>query len=486
MSRSEENVQMQRGDVNQFPHDEILEQSVLGGIMINPGCYLDICTILKEEMFYEKFHAAIYSAIRKLDSEGKGVDLFTVSEKMKEEGSFSGDIMSRLAYLTKQVVTTANIIEYALILKNLYLRREVIKFGFSAQQMAYDKTVSVEEMLQKVDEEMFSLTVDNTRDTISGMIDMVPQAILEIEEASQRKGLSGIECGLYDLDQRTRGLQKSNLVVLAARPAMGKTALLLSMAKNMADNQHPVLIFSLEMSKSELMQRLISNATELPVAKIQNSSKLSKGDWLILQNQLKNLQNIPLFIDDVAYLTVYEMMSKARRMVKEHKIECIFVDYLQLMKAEGKFSNREQEVSTISRSLKQLAKELNIPVIALSQLNRGVEARSGENKRPVLSDLRESGAIEQDADLVFLLHRPEYYDIKTDEMGNSTAGLAELIVAKNRNGSTGTVKLKFEGQLMKFTDYEDEFTVPSRYSNIPSAPQPDFMDIEEDEKEFDD
>jgi len=276
---------------------------------------------------------------------------------------------------------------------------------------------------------------------------------MRIHDASMNGGIAGLECGLASLDGVTGGWRKSHFIVVAARPAMGKTAFLLSMAKNMADKGHPVLIFSLEMSKHDLGERLLSMASEISVSKINGQQgEITQLDKLILQNQSNILAKDPLYIDDASDLTIYEIASKARQMKREQNIECIMIDYLQLMKANSKFNNREQEVSSISRALKQLAKELDIPVIALSQLNRGVEARSGENKKPVLSDLRESGSIEQDADMVLLLHRPEYYGIDVDENGDSTKGRADVIIAKNRSGATRTLKMRFQSEFTKFID----------------------------------
>lgn len=245
---------------------------------------------------------------------------------------------------------------------------------------------------------------------------------------------------------------------------MGKIVFVISMAKNMLDKEIPVGMFSLEMSKEQIVKRLIVNSTNLTANKLK-SGKLNQMDWMVLNHQLGRISNMPFYIDDTANMTIFELCTKARKMVRENGVKCIFIDYLQLMRAEGRtINNREQEISMISRSLKQLAKELNIPVIALSQLNRGVEARTGDSKRPMLADLRESGAIEQDVDMVVLLHRPEYYQIMQDEEGNSTGGMAELIVAKNRNGQTGTVKVNFLGEYMKFQDYEYV------YEETPSSP----------------
>jgi replicative DNA helicase len=276
--------------------------------------------------------------------------------------------------------------------------------------------------------------------------------------ASQKEGISGLRSGFTWLDKITSGWQKSDLIVIAARPAMGKTAFVLSMAKNMAINfDIPIAIFSLEMSNVQLVNRLIVNVTEIPGVKIK-SGQLERYEWEHLDRKINALYDAKIYVDDTPSLSVFELRSKARRLVREHDVKCIFIDYLQLMNASGmNFGSREQEVSTISRALKGLAKELNIPIIALSQLNRSVESRQGyEGKRPQLADLRESGAIEQDADMVCFIHRPEYYKIFEDDKGNSLIGMAEIIVAKHRNGRTGDLRLRFKNELAKFVNLDED------------------------------
>lgn len=449
------------------PHDIKLEEAVLGALLIDTKAYDRVYDLLSPETFYDKTNRLIFTAIEELGKQNEPIDMLTVSEKLKKEGLLEdAGSLNKVVMLTNSVSSSVHARYHAELLREKYIAREMIGFCVETEQDCYNGNVPMKELLQKTEDKLYNLSLDEDRQKVSSMKEMLFDVAKEIEAASQREGLSGIESGFYELDRKTSGWQKSDLIILAARPAMGKTAMLLSMAKNMADANHPVLIFSLEMSKSQLAQRLIVNATELPASKIK-SGKLNNGDWIILNNQMGLLERMPIFIDDSANQTVFEMATKARRMVREKGIECIFIDYLQLMHAEGKtINNREQEVSTISRALKQLAKELNIPVIALSQLNRGVESRVGDNKRPVLSDLRESGAIEQDADMVLMLHRPEYYGILEDEEGNSTIGKAEVIIAKNRNGSTGRIRLGFEGELIKFTNLNE---IPVHQSDFVTA-----------------
>lgn len=443
-------------DYNQIPNDLPLERDILGSILVNPRCMGEIGPVLTENMFYDRFNEAIYRVCRGLDAEGKNIDLFTVAEGLKKnevkekEGK---DVIQYLIFLTEQCVSPANVFEHSMILRSLYKRREMIRIGGEFQSMGYDRGTDLGSILQKAESDLYSISVDDNRQTVSRMDNIMDDVMMRIHDASMNGGIVGLKCGLGSLDNVTGGWRKSHLIVVAARPAMGKTAFLLSMAKNMADEGHPVLIFSLEMSKNDLGERLLSMASEISVSKINGQQgEITILDKMILQNQSDILAKDPLFIDDASDLTIYEIASKARQMKREHNIECIMIDYLQLMKANGKYNTREQEVSSISRALKQLAKELDVPVIALSQLNRGVEARSGENKKPVLSDLRESGSIEQDADMVLLLHRPEYYGIEMDENGDSTKGKAEVIIAKNRSGATRTLKMKFQAEYTKFVD----------------------------------
>ncbi|MDE6927878.1 MAG: replicative DNA helicase, partial [Muribaculaceae bacterium] len=290
---------------------------------------------------------------------------------------------------------------------------------------------------------------------------VVDQALKQIEAAANRSsGLSGLETGFHELDKLTSGWQNSDLIIVAARPAMGKTAFVLSMAKNMAVNYNiPVAIFSLEMSNIQLVNRLISNVCEIEGGKIK-SGNLDSLEWEKLSSRSKQLNGVPLYIDDTASLSVFELRTKARRLVREHNVKIIIIDYLQLMNASGmKFGSREQEVSMISRSVKQLAKELNIPIIALSQLSRAIESR-GDNKRPQLSDLRESGAIEQDADIVCFIHRPEYYiHADTDASGKDIRGLAEFIVAKHRSGKVDDVQMRFRAPFARFENWSSDVNI---------------------------
>ncbi|MDE5725670.1 MAG: replicative DNA helicase, partial [Duncaniella sp.] len=341
---------------------------------------------------------------------------------------------------------------HARIVAQKYLARELIKFASQIEAQAFDESYDVDDLLQEAEGKLFEISQRNVKKDVTQIDPVINAAIEQIQTSANRaSGLSGLESGFHELDKLTSGWQRSDLIIIAARPAMGKTAFVLSMAKNMAVTYNiPVAIFSLEMSNLQLVNRLIQNTCEIEGEKIK-SGQLSQMEWDQLMSRVKNLYSAPLFIDDTASLSIFELRTKARRLVREHNVQFIIIDYLQLMNASGmKFGSREQEVSMISRSLKQLAKELNIPIVALSQLNRSVESRgadSKDGKRPQLSDLRESGAIEQDADIVCFIHRPEYYlRSGVDAAGNDIRGLAEFIVAKHRSGRVAGVKLRVKSR----------------------------------------
>ena len=403
--------------------------------------------------------------------------MITVTEQLKRMGAL--DEVGGAPYiseLTSKVASTAHLEFHARIIAQKYLARELIRFTATIQDKAFDETVDVDDLMQEAEGSLFEISQRNVKKDVTQINPVIKEALTMLEKAAnQEGGMSGLRSGFDGLDKITSGWQNSDLVIIAARPAMGKTAFVLSMAKNMAVNfKIPVALFSLEMSNVQLVNRLIVNVCEIPGEKIK-SGRLEKYEWEQLDFKIKELYDAPIYVDDTPSLSVFELRTKARRLVREHDIKCIIIDYLQLMNASGmNFGSREQEVSTISRSLKGLAKELNIPIIALSQLNRGVEARQGaEGKRPQLADLRESGAIEQDADMVCFIHRPEYYKILEDEKGNSLVGLAEIIIAKHRNGAVGDVRLRFKSEFAKFMNIEDDVELTEVISKMNrEEPQP--------------
>ncbi|WP_299225855.1 replicative DNA helicase [uncultured Psychroserpens sp.] len=440
-----------------------LEEVVLGAMMIDKRGVDEVIDILSSEAFYKEAHKHIFEAIFKLFENSEPVDLLTVSSQLKKDAKLDlvgGDFY--LISLTQRVSSSAHIEFHARIILQKYIQRSLIKISNEIIEEAYDETKDVFDLLDNAEAKLYEVTQGNVKKSTETAQSLVIQAKKKIEEISNKEGLSGIPSGFTKLDRLTSGWQESDLIIVAARPGMGKTALTLSMARNIAVNQNiPVAFFSLEMSSVQLITRLISSETGLSSEKLR-TGKLEKHEWEQLNVKVKTLEKAPLFIDDTPSLSIFDLRAKARRLASQYGIKMIVIDYLQLMTAGGsqKGGNREQEISTISRNLKALAKELSVPVIALSQLSRAVETRGG-SKRPLLSDLRESGAIEQDADIVSFIYRPEYYKIEEwdDDDRSPTEGQAEFIVAKHRNGGLENIRLKFIGHLGKF-DNLDDFDTP--------------------------
>jgi len=441
------------------PQAPELEEAVLGAIMIEKDAYSLISEILKPECFYKVAHQKIFEAITTLVMHQEPVDMHTVTEQLRKNGNIDevgGPYYITL--LTAKVSSAAHLEYHARIITQKFLARELIRISTEIQTKAFDDKSDVDDLMQEAEGMLFEVSQRNLKKDVTQINPVIEEAITRMQAAAEKQGTSGVATGFHSLDKITSGWQKSDLIIMAARPAMGKTAFVLSMAKNMGvDNNIPVAVFSLEMSNVQLVNRLIQNVCELEGEKVKNG-RLDPEEWSKLDRDIKALIDAPIYIDDTPSLSVFELRSKSRRLVKEHKVQCLIIDYLQLMNASGmSFGSREQEVSLISRSLKGLAKELDIPIIALSQLNRGVEGRSGlEGKRPQLSDLRESGSIEQDADMVCFIHRPEYYHLTEDAQGNSLLGIAEIIIAKHRNGAVGDVQLKFKGEYAKFMNRDDK------------------------------
>jgi replicative DNA helicase len=441
-----------------------LEEAVIGALMIEKDAYSQVSEILRPESFYEHRHQLIYAAITDLAVQQKPVDILTVTEQLRKRGELE-DVGGPfyITQLSSKVASSAHIEYHARIIAQKYLARQLITFSSDIETKAFDETLDVDDLMQEAEGKLFEISQRNLKKDYTQINPIIAEAYELLQKAAARTdGLSGLESGFTKLDKMTSGWQNSDLVIIAARPAMGKTAFVLSMARNIAVNfGNPVALFSLEMSNVQLVNRLIVNVCEIPGEKIK-SGQLVAYEWQQLDYKLKDLIDAPLYVDDTPSLSVFELRTKARRLVREHGVKIIIIDYLQLMNASGmSYGSRQEEVSTISRSLKGLAKELNIPIIALSQLNRGVENREGiEGKRPQLSDLRESGAIEQDADMVCFIHRPEYYKIYSDDKGNDLRGMAEIIIAKHRNGATGDVLLRFKAEYAKFQNPDDDMIIP--------------------------
>lgn len=446
-----------------------IERIVLGALMIDKDAFSVVSEILRPETFYESRNQKVYRAIQSLSIEERPVDILTVTEELKRQGTLED--VGGAAYildLSSNVASSAHIEYHAKILAQKFLARQLISFASVIETKAFDDTVDVDELMQEAEGSLFELSQKNMRQDYTQVDPVVKQAVEILQKAAANKGgLTGIPTGYAKLDDYTAGWQKSDLVIIAGRPAMGKTSFALSLAKNIAvDYGKPIAFFSLEMNNVQLVNRLISNVCEIEGKKILNG-QLDDEEWSRLDKNVARLQTAPIYIDDTPGMSIFELRTKARRLVREKGVELIMIDYLQLMNASGaRFGSRQEEVSTISRSLKGLAKELDIPVLALSQLNRTVEGREGpEGKRPQLSDLRESGAIEQDADMVLFVHRPEYYRIFTDEKGNDLHGKAQIIIAKHRKGGTGDVLLTFRGEFTRFEN-PNEYTPPTSGGEI--------------------
>jgi replicative DNA helicase len=443
-----------------------MEEAVLGALMIENSAIVDIQGLLVSESFYLETHQKIYMAIVDLAGRHEVIDIYTVATELKKTDNleFVGGAYY-LSELTGKIGSAAHIEYHAKIIAQKYIQRKLIEISSEIQRESFDDKTDVNDLLDSAQQKVFELAERNMRNEAKPISVVIEKAIEEMEITSARSdGFSGVPSGFTSLDRITSGWQPSSLVIVAARPSMGKTAFVLSMARSVAvDFNRGVAFFSLEMSSIELVKRLMISETGISSEKIKNG-KLEDHEWYQLETKIQALSEAPLYIDDTPALSIFEFRSKARRLVQNHKIELIIVDYLQFMTGPPeKSAMREQEISAISRSLKAIAKELNVPVIALAQLNRNVEMRAG-NKRPQLSDLRDSGAIEQDADIVAFIHRPEYYGLYEDEQGNSTVGIAEIILAKHRNGAVGEVKLRFRSEEAKFYDLEDPGISPQSHT----------------------
>ncbi|NHE59712.1 replicative DNA helicase [Cyclobacterium plantarum] len=435
-----------------------LEEAVLGALMLEKDALTAVVDILLPDSFYKDAHKMVYEAILDLFNAGEPIDLLTVTNQLRKNGKL--ELVGGAYFiteLTSRVSSASNIEYHARIITEQAMKRDMIRIASDIQKEAFEDTTDVFELLDKMEQSLFEISENNIKKNYVDMRSIMREAIIELEsKKGQKDGLTGVPSGFTALDRVTSGWQKSDLVIIAARPAMGKTAFVLSVLRNAAvDHDRPVAIFSLEMSSIQLVNRLISSEAELDSEKIKKGN-LADYEWQQLIHKTGKLTSAPLFVDDTPALSILELRAKCRRLKAQNDVQLIVVDYLQLMSGDSKGNNggnREQEISSISRALKKIAKELSVPVIALSQLSRAVETRGGD-KRPQLSDLRESGAIEQDADIVMFLYRPEYYGITEDEDGNSTSGVGEVIIAKHRNGSLENVKLRFIGKYTKFTDLD--------------------------------
>ena len=433
-----------------------IEEAVLGALMLEPDAVTEVVDTIGPDCFYKEANRKIFTAITSLATRHAPVDIFTVSEELKNIGELeSVGGLTYLSQLSMKIGAAAHIDYHAKILLQKYIQRELISISYGVQKEAFDDSLPVDDLLDNTQQKLFSLSDRNMRKDARAIQYVINDAIEDLQQNQLRQdGLSGVPSGYTAIDRITLGWQPSDLIIVAARPSMGKTAFVLTMARNMAvEHKVPVAFFSLEMSSTQLVKRLMISETGLDGDKIKGGKKLKDYEWEQLHSRINQLVKAPLYVDDTPSLSIFEFRSKARRLVSMNGVKMIIIDYLQLMTGPPELRGmREQEVSAISRSLKAISKELNVPIVALSQLSRAVETRGG-NKRPQLSDLRESGAIEQDADLVLFIHRGDYYGLADDNP--ALRGLTDIIIAKHRNGAVGDVKLKFRSSEVRFVDMTD-------------------------------
>lgn len=436
------------------PHDIEAEQSVIGSMIIDRDAIVTATEILTEDDFYRPDHKEIFKSIVELFSKGEPVDLITLKSKLEQNGIFEqvGGI-KYIADLANAVPTSAHIKKYSKIVEEKSLLRKLIKSSQDISSMSYEASDNVETIVDFAEKSIFNIIQNRHTDEFSHIKDVLPKTFEKIEQIYNNKGATvGISTGFLDLDMKTAGLQPSDLILIAARPSMGKTAFALNISQHVAvRNNIPIAIFSLEMSKEQLVNRMLSAEAHIDAQRLR-TGELDQEDWLSIARAMGPLSSAPVYIDDTPGITVNEVRAKCRRLKLEKGLGLVVIDYLQLMSGSqsNRSDNRQQEISEISRSLKALAREIDAPVIALSQLSRACETRA--DHRPMLSDLRESGAIEQDADIVAFLYRDEYYNPDTEKKG-----IAEVIIAKQRNGPTGTVDLMWLGKYTKFSNIQQSY-----------------------------
>ncbi len=447
------------------PQAKDLEEAVLGAIMLEKTAFDTVIEILKPECFYVEAHQRIFKAMQSLANKSQPIDILTVAEELKSKEEL--EMVGGAYYVTKltnSVVSAANIEAHARIILQKFIQRELIRISGEIIGDAYEDSTDVFDLLDDAESKLFEITNNHLRKNFDTIDSVLVKTIQRIEDLRHKnEDVTGVPSGFTHLDRVTYGWQNTDLIILAARPAVGKTAFALNLARNAAmhpSKPTPVALFSLEMSAGQLVQRILSAESEIWLEKIARG-KLEEHEMKQLYARgIQRLAQAPLFIDDTPALNIFELRAKCRRLRNKHNIGMIIIDYLQLMSGTGenRSSNREQEISNISRNLKGLAKELNVPIIALSQLSRAVEQRGAKegSRIPQLSDLRESGAIEQDADMVMFLYRPEYYDVTTSAEGENIKGLTEVKIAKHRNGSLDTVKLKALLHIQKFTNWDED------------------------------
>lgn len=466
------------------PQAPDIEEAVLGALMLEKHAISVIAEILKPESFYKDSHAIIYEAIISLFNRSEPIDILTVTSELRKNGKL--DLVGGAYYitsLTNRVSSAANIEYHARIVAQKFLQRELIRIAGEIQLEAYEDDADAFNLLDRSERKLFDISKGYISKSYQPINSVIKHTLKEIEELKVNHGkFTGIPSGITKLDAITSGFQRSDLIILAARPGMGKTAFALTVARNAVFEQttepRAVAIFSLEMGSKQIISRMISAEAEISGKKLR-TGQLEEYEWAQLNAKIAKLSNAPIFIDDTPALSVFDLRAKCRRLKTHHNIELIIIDYLQLLRGDddkNKNTNREQEVSYISRSLKSLAKELDVPVIALSQLSRQTERR-GSSNRPMLSDLRESGSIEQDADMVMFIYRPEYYDLHVWEDETPNHGQAEIIIAKNRHGSLDNIRVRFISEFTKFTDLSNDHFTGGGFDNSDLKDNPGIITV---------
>ena len=456
------------------PQAKDLEEAVLGAIMLEKGAFDSVIEILKPECFYVDGHQRVFKAMQSLANKSQPIDILTVVEELRFKEEL--DLVGGPYYVTKltnSVVSSANIEAHSRIVLQKFIQRELIRISGEIIADAYEDSTDVFDLLDQAESKIYEVTSSHLRNNYETIDSVLVKTIQRIEDLRHKnEDITGVPSGFKSLDRITYGWQPTDLIILAARPSVGKTALALNLARNAAlhaTKPTPVAVFSLEMSAGQLVQRILSAESEIWLEKIARGKMEEHEMKQLYARGIQRLAQAPIFIDDTPALNIFELRAKCRRLKNASNIGLIIIDYLQLMSGTGenRNGNREQEISNISRNLKGLAKELQVPIIALSQLSREVEKRKDGNKMPQLSDLRESGAIEQDADMVCFLYRPEYYDVTQNEMGESNRGETHIRIAKHRNGSLDTIKLKALLHIQKFID--DDGSTDFGLPNLPSG-----------------
>lgn len=438
------------------PHAVDVEAAVLGAMMVNPDSVDAAIEILNEKSFYDLKHRSIFEAMLELYSERSPIDMLTVVDRLKHKGKLAEvGGAAKLAGLTASVSTGANMEYYVRILQQKAIQRNLIEAAYGILKGAFDETVAVDELIRDSSESVFNAISGNEKNPYKHVGEVVNLSMERIQFVQSTTGITGVHSGFTELDKYTMGWQKGNLIILGARPSVGKTAFALNLARNAAvDFGHGVAIFSLEMTNVELTDRLIASESGISADKLKGKVKMEPEEWIVLEHSIKKLVKAPLYIDETPGITLTDFVAKARRLVREKRVEIIFVDYLQLMHSgkpqAGGFS-KVQEVTEISNTLKTTAKDLKVPIVALAQLNRNLMSRAGSNGKPVLSDLKDSGSIEQDADMVIFIHRPGMLGMSED------LSEAEIIIAKNRSGQVGSIPMRYNGDLVRFEDAKPLF-----------------------------